>query len=245
MARFTLPTVLTFAIAALPAVMAQAPASNPSATPASETSKKEVAAAVTNTAQPAAPVAPAPKRPRAISGDVANMLSQTMPKFTPPPPPPTAAEIAQQKADAEAAKKAAEVDLRDVDKPQNEIVRLKQVDVRGDRPPILTERAINTKQGLRDIAMRRYITDADRAMNRFYVPLFAAWSPGSGNGSPTEQRAMFMYNEDERLKNMADLADNANMIMRSDAKAGASVKQDVQSTYMRRSEFGYGGMSPK
>ncbi|MDP3166647.1 MAG: hypothetical protein Q8N06_14505 [Hydrogenophaga sp.] len=190
---------------------------------------------------------PAPKRNRAISGDVANMLAQTMPKFTPPPPAPTAAELAQKKAAEEAAAEAAAADLRDNDKPKNSIVRLPNYVVQEKRPPIFTEREIHTKKGLRDVAMRRYISDADRALNRFTLPLFGGggWSPGSGAGSAAEQRALAMYAEDERLRNMADLADNANMIMRSDATAGAAAKDAVQKTYMRSTQFGYGGMAPK
>ncbi|MCX6954048.1 MAG: hypothetical protein NTV51_18010 [Verrucomicrobia bacterium] len=140
---------------------------------------------------------------------------------------------------------AAAADLREADKPKNGIVRLPKYVVQEQRPAVLTERDINTKKGLRDVAMRRYISDADRALNRFTIPLFAAWSPGSGNGSATEQRALTMYAEDERLKNMADLADNANMIMKSDRAAGATAKDAVQKTYMRASEFGYNGMAPK
>lgn len=187
---------------------------------------------------------PAPRRSRAISGDVATMLAQSMPKFTPappPPPPPSAAALAKQKADDEAEA----ADLRDSDKPKNGIVRLPKYVVQEQRPAVLTERDISTKKGLREIAMRRYISDADRALNRFSIPLFSGWSPGSGNGSSTEQRALTMYAEDERLKNMADLADNANMIMKSDRAAGPAAKDAVQKTYMRSSEFGYGGMGPK
>lgn len=239
MARLNLPSALaaavTFALS-LPPVFAQSPAASPSAPPAASTES------------PASATPPAPKRNRAISGDVAHMLSQTMPKFTPPPPappPPTAAEIAQKKVDEAAAAAAAEADLRDSDKPKNGIVRLPKYVVQEQRPVIFTERDINTKKGLRELAMRRYISDADRALNRFSLPLFAGWSPGSGNGSSTEQRALSMYAEDERLKNMADLADNANMIMRSDSAAGATAKDVVQKTYMRSSQFGYGGMAPK
>ena len=197
--------------------------------------------AVTATA-PAAPAAP--KRTRAISGDVAALLASTLPKYTPPPPAPpqpTAADLAKKLADEEADA----ADLRDTDKPKNAIVRLPKYVVREQRPAVLTERDINTKKGLREIAMRRYISDADRALNRFSLPLFAGWSPGSGDGSSTEQRALSMYAEDERLRNMADLADNANMIMKSDRAAGASAKDAVQKTYMRSTEFGYNGMAPK
>ena len=192
----------------------------------------------------AAEAATAPRRSRAISGDVAAMLAHSMPKFTPAPPappPPTAAELAKQKADDEAEA----ADLRDSEKPKNGIVRLPKYVVQEQRPAVLKERDISTKKGLREIAMRRYISDADRALNRFSIPLFSSWSPGSGNGSSTEQRALTMYAEDERLKNMADLADNANMIMKSDRASGSAAKDAVQKTYMRSSEFGYGGMAPK
>lgn len=251
MARFTPSSALLLAVTLAglaPAVSAQTPAApTPDADKEKETapatSDKATASAVTNPAAPAREIAPAPKRSRAISGDVANMLSATMPKFTPPPPPPTAAELAQRKADEEAAKKQAEIDMRDVDKPQNGIVRLKKFEVREDRPAILTERSVYTKDGLKDLAMKRYYNEAGRAMNRFYVPLFSAWTVGGNNA--TEQRALMMYSEDERLKNMADVADNTNMVMRSDAKAGSAMKQEAQSTFMRRSEFGYGGMGRK
>lgn len=191
---------------------------------------------------PATP--PAPKRPRAISGDVAALLASTLPKYTPPPPAPpqpTAADLAKKLADEEADA----ADLRDTDKPKNTIVRLPKYVVQEQRPAVLTERDVHTKKGLREIAMRRYISDADRALNRFSLPLFAGWSPGSGNGSSTEQRALSLYAEDERLRNMADLADNANMIMKSDRAAGAAAKDAVQKTYMRSTEFGYNGMGPK
>jgi hypothetical protein len=248
MARHSLSSAaFVFTLAVATGLSAQAPAPAPD-TATSETTSPATAALVTKPAAPAS-TQPAPKRNRAISGDVAAMLSATMPKFTPPAAPapaPTAAEIAQKKADAEAAAKAeAEADLRDADKPKNGIVRLPKYVVQEQRPVILKEKDINKAEGLRALAMRRYTTDAGRALNRFSVPLFAAWSPGSDKGSTTEQRAMFMYYEDERLKNMSDLADNANMIMRSDAKAGTAAKDEVQKTYMRASEFGYNGMAPK
>ena len=198
-----------------PATVSVAPVTTPPTTPAPQTT------------EPANP-----RRNRAISGDVATMLAHSMPKFTPPPPPPpppTAAELAK-KAEEEAA------DLRETDKPKNAIVRLEKYVVQETRPPIFTEREIHTKKGLTALAMRRYISDSDRALNRWTLPLF---------GTSAESRALLMYAEDERLKNMADLADNANMIMKSDSTAGAAAKDAVQKTYMRSGDFGYGGMGKK
>jgi hypothetical protein len=200
-----------------PASISTAPVANPPATSAPRPAPTEPAA---------------PRRNRAISGDVATMLAHSMPKFTPPPPPPpppTAAELAK-KAEEDAA------DLRETDKPKNAIVRLEKYVVQEKRPPIFTEREIHTKKGLTALAMRRYISDSDRALNRWTLPLF---------GSSAESRALLMYAEDERLKNMADLADNANMIMKSDSAAGSAAKDAVQKTYMRSGDFGYGGMGKK
>jgi len=175
---------------------------------------------------------PAPKRNRAISGDVAAMLASSLPKYTPPPPPPpplTEAELAK-KAEEDAA------DLRETDKPKNAIVRLEKFVVQEQRPVIFSERQIHTKKGLAALAMRRYISDADRALNRWTLPLF---------GSSSEARALAMYADDERLKNMANLSDNVNMVMKSDPTAGGAAKDAAQKTYMRSTQFGYGGMAPK
>jgi len=102
-------------------------------------------------------------------------------------------------------------DLREIDKPKNGIVRLPKVIVQEQKPAVFSERAIHTQKGLTDIAMRRYISDADRALNAFTLPLF---------GTSKESRAMAMYLEDERLKNMSELEDNAITASKSDAAAG-------------------------
>ncbi|MBI4623135.1 MAG: hypothetical protein HY736_07950 [Verrucomicrobia bacterium] len=167
---------------------------------------------------------PARKRPRAISADVAAQLAATMPKYTPPPPKP------EPKPEEE------QVDLRDIDKPKNTIIRLPKYVVQEPKPPVFSERAISTKKGLTDIAMRRYITEADRALNRFTLPLF---------GISAEARALAMYAEDERLKNMADLDDAANTVSKSDAAAGVYVRREAQKTYLRSSDFGWNGGSRK
>lgn len=170
-----------------------------------------------------APKASTPKRTRAISSEVAAALTAASPKYSPPPPKP------EPKPEEE------KVDLRDVDKPKNGIVRLPKYIVQEPKPPVFTERAINTQKGLTDIAVRRYISDADRALNRFTLPLF---------GTSAEQRALAMYAEDERLKNMADLNDAANTASKSDPAAGSYIRREAQKTYLRTSEFSWGGGNP-
>ncbi len=177
-------------------------------------------------APPARPADPAPTSPRrrAISPEVAAQLSAVTPKYAPPPPKPAPTPEEEQ------------VDLREVDKPKNGIIRLPKYIVVEPKSPVLTERAVNTSKGLTDIAVRRYISETDRALNRFTLPLF---------GTSTEARALAMYAEDERLKNLSDLNDAAKTVSKSDPAAGEYVRREAQKTYLRSSDFGWQSGPPK
>ena len=163
----------------------------------------------------------APRSPRAISPAVAAQLAAAAPKYTPPPPKPEPTE-------------EPEIDARDVDKPRNNIIRLPKYIVQEPKPPVLNERAIHTKEGLTDLAMRRYISDIDRALNRFALPLVGGWS--TKGGSALERRAMAMYAEQERLDNMNNMADAANTVSKGDAAQGTYILRESQKTYLRTSD---------
>jgi hypothetical protein len=128
------------------------------------------------------------------------------------------------------------VDAREVDKPRNGIIRLPKYIVQEPKAAVLTERAVNTDKGIKEIAMRRYITDMDRALNGFTLPLF---------GSSMESRAMAMYAEDERLKNISDMKDAASTVGKSDAAQGSYILKESQKTFMRTGDFGWQGGGPK
>lgn len=172
---------------------------------------------------PAPAPAEAPKTGRALSNEVSAAISAGMPKFNPKPAP------AAPKSEEELP------DLRETDKPKNQIVRLPQVLVREPRNPVLRERDVNTKENLASIASQRYITDADRALNRWNI----FGSRSTAGGDSTTGRAMLMYAEEERLKNMAELKDDAGLASASDKAAGAYIKREAQNTYMRSSDFGW------
>jgi hypothetical protein len=132
-----------------------------------------------------------------------------------------------------AATKAAEASAAEAEAPKNGIVRLSPTIVSGNRIFAPKEYQIYTKQGLRELAYRRYITsEVDRALNRFTIPLF---------GISAYERAMQMYREDERLRNMADTADMARFVSLTDPEAGMYVKRVAEKTYMRSSDFGWNG----
>jgi hypothetical protein len=162
---------------------------------------------------------PPQKKDRAISSGVASALAASMPKYNPPPKRDPADE---------------DVDLRDVDKPRNGIIRLPKYTVREKKPPVFRERDIFTRGGLADLARSRYLTATDRILNRVTLPLF---------GTSSEARAMAMYAEDERLNNMADLTNTAEDIGRADPADGAYIKRVTDQTYMRDSGFGYDSRS--
>ncbi len=171
-------------------------------------------------APPSAPQPPptAHKRERAISSDVAASLAAAMPKYNPPKPTPPPTPIEEQP------------DLRETDKPKNGIVRLPNYVVREAKPPVFRERDINTQQGMANIAMKKYSTEASRALNRFTIPIF---------GQTQEQRALAQYAEDERLRNIGELNDAAAMVSARDKEQGAYIKRDIQATTMRTDDFGW------
>jgi hypothetical protein len=165
----------------------------------------------------AGPPSPAPVRPRhdrAISSSLATTLAASMPKYNPPPKP---------------KPEDADVDLREVDKPRNGIIRLPKYTVREKRPPVFRERDIYTSGGLAELAKRRYMTPGYRLLNSFYIP-FVTSSP--------EQLAMALYAEDERLNNISDLKDTARDIGKADPQAATYLRRQTDETYMRTSGFG-------
>jgi hypothetical protein len=123
------------------------------------------------------------ERTRAVSDTLAAALADTMPKFNPPP------EQEEEEEDF-------------FPEPKNGIVRLPTVVVEGERPPIFTEREINTDAGLEQIAVQRYFDGAAQALNAVHIPIL---------GKSNEALAMEMWAEDERLRHMADFNERAEM----------------------------------
>lgn len=207
-----------------PAVLAQALAPQPTKSPAAARDA-QASSPVLTPKQDDSPKDSGPRRSRAVSGGVAAALAAAGPKYTPPPPPKPAP-----------TPEAERPDMREIDKPKNTIVRLPDYIVQEKKPAVFRERDVSTEKGLTDIAVRRYISDLDQALNRFTLPLF---------GSSYKARAMMMYEEDERLRNMADLKGAADGASKSDPAAGAYIRREAQETFMRTSDFGWNGGGPK
>jgi len=158
------------------------------------------------------PAAETPERPRPISRGVAAALAAAMPKYNPPKP------IVESEDES--------VDMRDIDKPRNKIIRLPAYVVREKKPPVFSEREIHTKKGLAALAKNRYLSRLDREfLNVFTLPLF---------GLSQDARALQTYAEDERLENMADLKESADDVGLVDPDNAKEIKAATRNTYGRQ-----------
>jgi len=157
---------------------------------------------------------PAPQaKKRVISNDLSKSLSEGI-KYNPPPAP---------KPEEE------QVDMREVDKPRNQIIRLPKYVVEAQRPPVFNDRNLYSKEMLRRLAYQRYTSAFSRNfLNRYHV---------LGNGDVAY--AMMQYEADERKQNMAEMEDKVSMYRTSgDDSEASKQKNDNQNTFMRRTEYG-------
>ncbi len=158
-----------------------------------------------------------PKRSRVVSEGVAAALAAGMPKYNPPKP-------------VEPKNEEDLPDLREIDKPRNQIIRLPDYVVREKRPPVFRERDINTTQGLAALAKKRYFSETAQALNRFRIPLF---------GMGQEAYASMMLAEQERLDNMAGLKATAADLKALSEGQGDAIRREVDRTYIRTDDYGY------
>jgi hypothetical protein len=198
------------------AAVASGQTSAPTPTPASAASPETAAPAGSGGAG-AASAAPADHTPtpvpasspgfyvpeRSVSPAVAEALSLGMPKYNPPTPTPVATDLPQ--------------DLREFDKPKNEIKRLPSYVVHDSRPPVFRDRDLYTKDGLVSLSYKIH--------------------PGLQIGNLAglnDATAYETFLEDERLSNMADLKDTARAIAAGgDNAEGEYILQETQDTFMR------------
>lgn len=114
------------------------------------------------------------------------------------------------------------------EEPKNGIVRLPSYIVEGYRPPVFSERDINTNKGLSDVAVRRYLGEVGTALNSFSLPFF---------GMSKEQYAMMRYEEEERLRNMKETNESIYLLRQTDPVGAERLKRDADSTFIRKGDF--------
>lgn len=159
--------------------------------------------------------APATRNTRAISPEVAAALAAGMPKYDPPKPVEKAEE---------------DIDMREVDKPRNQIIRLPEYVVREEKPPVFRERDIYTQKGLRELARMRYLSETGQALNRFNIPLF---------GMGADAYALMRYEEEARLQNISDLNESARDAALTDPENAKAIREATRDTYARENPITY------
>jgi len=163
--------------------------------------------AVTTTPPPALPEPGFSARPRAVSEATAAQLSAAVPKF-----------------DATLQKKPAEpaVDLREVDKPRNTIIRLPNYVVREEKPPVFKERELRTPKGRLEYAYQRH--------------------PGLRLGSfgifSNDGIAAAMLAEEERLEKKREFEDLVSLMRFTDPAGQENTKREVDRAFLRPADFG-------
>ena len=192
---------------------APAPASSPRSSDESASVASPRPAILATPATPPAEESKRGDRVRAISPTTAAQLAAAVPTFEAPPPTPIATSLADS---------ASVVDLREVDRPRNTIVRLPSYLVQEEKPVILTEREIQTPRARLQLALKKH--------------------PGLRLGSfwifRNDALALAMLAEEERLERKREFEDLASLMQISDPAAGATVKRDVERAFKREPDFG-------
>jgi hypothetical protein len=188
---------------------APAPAPDPAASPAPATAPDASGILLAPKSRDAMPLPPVDSdgETRTVSPKVAAALSLGMPRYRPPTPTPVPTEEPE--------------DMKDIDKPKNEIHRLPKYVVSEARPPIFRERDLYTQMGLIELYFKRHpglIIGNILGLNSSPKP-----------GSPAYQ----MMVDDERRTNMDDLTDTAHAISQGDAAGASYILQQSDATYMR------------
>ena len=189
-------------------------------------------AAALGSAEPAQPAAPVPTATPAAStvgatsvpGKAgATTITAGLPRYAPPPKEAPKKPAAEVESEDDAEPEGAPLSP---DQPRNKIIRLPRYIVEGDRPPVFRERDVYTKQALAALAMRRYLSGLDRSLlNRYTLPLF---------GTSPAARAMAVYEEDERLRNISDLKTAATDARLAGDKAESDyLLRETNATFLR------------
>lgn len=109
--------------------------------------------------------------------------------------------------------------------PNNDIIRLPSVEVQADRPPVFKREELYSRKDQQALALRKYAglnVTPFGFINRLNAPI-----------------AMQMWQEDERLRKMKDVADTADAFTRvGDKETSEYIKKTSNATFLRTPDFG-------
>lgn len=85
-----------------------------------------------------------------------------------------------------------------ISEPKNKIIRLPRFVVEEERPPVFREQDIYTPKALREMVLKRYLSDFGRALNAWRIPII---------GGALDGYVMALWEQDERQRIMRDIGD--------------------------------------
>jgi hypothetical protein len=142
-----------------------------------------------------------------MSDEVAAIMATGLPKYNPPP---------------KVEEKQPEALLDDADKPKNDIPRLPQMTVRGNRTPVFRERDLHNAKGLSDIEMKRH--------PGLDIPFI---------GFLNRPIALQMYRDEQRLNDIDEMRKAAaDAAMAGDTAGSEYIRRAAAETFVRRSSGG-------
>jgi hypothetical protein len=108
------------------------------------------------------------------------------------------------------------------DQPTNKIIRLPRYVVEGSRPPVFRESELYSKKAFGRILAKRYFTEFELALNSL------------GIFGSLEGRALERYEAEERLRNIAELKEDAALARLVGDKADAQyILRETNRTFLR------------
>lgn len=179
---------------------------------------------------PPPPPPPQPAAPAPVGGDqpissqeLNAAVAEGLPKYSPPKPAP--------------AKPQKEVDLRDIDRPKNRIIRLPSYVVQAPKPPVFADHDLLTKQGQADQAMKTYV-GFDPSLMPSLVASGVSRFLFQGYADQQAQDA-------QRQQNIDELSDSAAALARTgDSGESEYIKRQSDDTFMRTLETATAGSDP-
>ncbi len=152
-------------------------------------------------------------RTRGISREASAALSAAY-RYQPPPPEPEETDE--------------DLDMREVDRPRNEIIRLPRYLVEEQRPPIFSEQNLYNRQQLEKLAAQRYLSEFHRNMlSRYRI------------GREDQAFAQLMYQENQRLQSLSTFGQQASLYRAAgDEEKADAVEEQANSSFVRQPDVG-------
>ena len=171
------------------------------------------ATAATSRPKPETRSAPAP-----VSTTLSAAILAGLPRYIPPP---TEQKRSPSSADDETQAEPESTPLSP-DQPTNKIIRLPRYTVEGSRPPVFRESELYSKEAFGRILAKRYFSEIGLALNS--VSIFGS----------IEAYALAMYEQEERLRNIAELKNDAAMARLVGDKADSEfILRETNRTFLR------------